>query len=129
MLTMPSVETMLLAGRAIFLVFSFILAAVTFTAWRRATRQQTEQVLAQSEALQQRLRVIEEHLVASAGAITRLDERIERQSQQGNAPGYQIAIRMARGGASREELMSSCGLTLSEADLVRRLHGSNGTVN
>jgi hypothetical protein len=34
-----------------------------------------------------------------------------------------MAIRMAKGGASREELMAGCGLSLNEAELVQRLHG------
>jgi hypothetical protein len=38
------------------------------------------------------------------------------------APGYQIAIRLAKGGASREELISGCGLSIHEAELVHRLH-------
>ena len=38
------------------------------------------------------------------------------------APSYQIAIRLARSGAPREELMTSCGLTHQEAELVQRLH-------
>jgi hypothetical protein len=39
-------------------------------------------------------------------------------------PGYQIAIRLAKSGASREELVAGCGLSLLEAELVQRLHGA-----
>ncbi len=39
-----------------------------------------------------------------------------------STPGYQIAIRLAKGGASREELVSKCGLSSHEAELVHRLH-------
>jgi hypothetical protein len=38
-----------------------------------------------------------------------------------------MAIRLAKGGASREELMAGCGLSLAEAELVQRLHGSSKT--
>jgi len=46
-MTVPSVETssvelMLLVGRAVFLVFSFILATIAFVRWRRTTLAQTE---------------------------------------------------------------------------------------
>ena len=58
-MSVPSVELMLVAGRAVFLVFSFVFAAVTFTAWRRATRAQTEQVLAQHGVVLQRLAELE----------------------------------------------------------------------
>ena len=50
-MNLPNIEFYLILGRAVFLVFSFALAAVTFTAWRRATRRQTEQVLAQNRSL------------------------------------------------------------------------------
>lgn len=131
---MPSVELLLQAGRAVFLIFSFVLAAITFTAWRRATRRQTEQVLAQSQTLLHGLTALEARLGATAVAITRLDERMERQGERlertgqqsrPGHPGYEIAIRLARGGASREELMASCGLSVSEAELVRRLHAGS----
>ena len=36
--------------------------------------------------------------------------------------GYEMAIRMARGGASVEEIAESCGTTRAEARLLRRLH-------
>ena len=36
--------------------------------------------------------------------------------------GYEMAIRMARGGASVEEIAAGCGMTRSEARLLRQLH-------
>ena len=42
------------------------------------------------------------------------------------ARGYEMAIRMARAGASIEEIVSSCGTTRSEARLLRRLHCAGG---
>ncbi|MDE2262383.1 MAG: DUF2802 domain-containing protein [Gammaproteobacteria bacterium] len=126
-MTLPSTDFLLIAGRAVFLVFSFVVAAISFTAWRRATRRQTEEVLSQSQLVLQRLAELEARLDATKLAITQLGERLDRPAapalSQSPSPGYQIAIRLARGGASREELMSGCGLTLAEAELVRRLHG------
>ena len=126
-MTLPSAEFLLIAGRAVFLVFSFIVAAISFTAWRRATRRQTDEVLSQTQIVLQRLAEIEARVDATKSALAQLAERLERPAapapSQSPSPGYQIAIRLARGGASREELMSGCGLTLAEADLVKRLHG------
>ncbi|HJS89714.1 MAG TPA: DUF2802 domain-containing protein [Steroidobacteraceae bacterium] len=126
-MTLPSIEFLLIAGRALFLVFSFVIAAISFTAWRRATRRQTAEVLSQTQLVLQRLAELEARLDATRSSIAKLGERLERPAapSQAPSPGYQIAIRLARGGASREELMSGCGLTLAEAELVRRLHGSN----
>lgn len=126
-MTLPSAEFLLIAGRAVFLVFSFVVAAISFTAWRRAARRQTAEVLAQSQLVLQRLAELETRLDTARSAIAELGERLDRPAaaapSQAPSHGYQIAIRLARGGAGREELMSGCGLTLAEAELVRRLHG------
>ena len=126
-MNLPSAEFLLIAGRAVFLVFSFVAAAVSFTAWRRATRRQTAEVLSQCQLVLQRLAELEARVDVTRSAVAQLGERLERPAvpapAQSPSPGYQIAIRLARGGASREELMSGCGLTLAEAELVRRLHG------
>jgi alkylation response protein AidB-like acyl-CoA dehydrogenase len=126
-MTVPSVEMLLIAGRAVFLLFSFALAAVAFIRWRRAIQAQTERVLANHEVVLQRLADLEARVAATNVCISRLGERIERSQQLASAPatpapGYQIAIRLAKGGASREELISGCGLSIHEAELVQRLH-------
>ena len=129
MTEIPPIE-LLLAGCGSLLVFAFAAAAVTFAGWRRATRRQSDELFTRSQALVQQLSALDARVDATATAIRRLDERIERQAQtgaqiQGAAPpGYQIAIRLARSGASREELIASCGLTSGDADLVCRLHGA-----
>lgn len=128
-MTLPSAEFLLIAGRAVFLVFSFIVAAISFTAWRRAERRQTAEVLSQTQIVLQRLAELEARVDVTKSAVTELAERLDRPAapaaSQSPSPGYQIAIRLARGGASREELMSGCGLTLAEAELVKRLHGQH----
>jgi len=126
-MTLPSTEFLLIAGRAVFLVFSFIVASISFTAWRRATQRQSAQLLSQAQLVLQRLAELEARVDATRITVTALGERLDRPATAAptasTSPGYQIAIRLARGGASREELMSGCGLTLAEAELVRRLHG------
>jgi Protein of unknown function (DUF2802) len=126
MTLLPSLDVMLLVARAAFLVVAFVIAAVTFRAWRRASERQTEQVLSQSQALLERLTALETRLDATSTLLARIDERSERHAHlaNGTPADYQVAIRLARGGASREELMSRCGLSVGEADLVRRLHHS-----
>ena len=126
-MSVPAVETLLIAGRAIFLLFSFVLATVAFIRWRRAIQVQTEVVLANHAVVLQRLADLETRVDASHAALSHLGARIERPQQIASAPtaaapGYQIAIRLAKGGASREELMSGCGLSTHEAELVHRLH-------
>jgi alkylation response protein AidB-like acyl-CoA dehydrogenase len=124
---MPSVETLFIAARAVFLLFSFALAAVAFTRWRRVAQAHTAQLQANHEVVLQRLADLEARVVAANVSVSHLGERLERPQQLQSAPtaaapGYQIAIRLAKGGASREELMSGCGLSIHEAELVHRLH-------
>jgi Protein of unknown function (DUF2802) len=129
MTTLPSLDVMMLIARAVFLVAAFVVAALTFRAWRRATQLQAAQILSHWESLVGRLNALETRLEAIAATATRIDERSERQSHVSSPPAdYQVAIRLARGGASREELVSRCGLSLGEADLVRRLHTGSNTV-
>jgi hypothetical protein len=129
---LTSVEFLLVAGRAVFLLFSFVVAACAFTSWRRAIQVQTAQVLSQTNTVLQRLASLEARVDATKTTISQLGDRLERPAlpATGNGPSasYQMAIRLAKGGASREELMAGCGLSLAEAELVRRLHGSSSPV-
>jgi len=122
-------ELIFAAGRAVFLLFSFVVAAIAFTGWRRATRAQTDQVLSHTNTVLQRLASLEASVDATKITISQLGERLEQPPaapSTGASPGYQMAIRLARNGATREDLMAGCGLTLAEAELVQRLHGVHG---
>ncbi len=126
-LAMPSVELLLIIGRAVFLVFSFVLATVAFIRWRRATLAQTELVLANHAVVLQRLADLESRVDATNVTVSQLAERIRKPQQVASptpvaTPGYEIAIRLAKSGATREELISGCVLSASEAELVNRLH-------
>ena len=132
MIEIPPVD-LLLAGCGTLMVFVFALAALAFDAWRRAARRHSHHLLTHSQSLHEQLTALDARMNATATAVRRLDERLERARPTattplaaGAAPGYQIAIRLARSGATRDELMSSCGLSFGEAELVRRLHGVAG---
>jgi hypothetical protein len=126
-LASPAVELLFLIGRAVFLVFSFVLATIAFIRWRRATLAQTELVLANHAVVLQRLAELAARVDATNVTVSQLNERIRKPQQVASptpvaTPGYEIAIRLAKGGATREELISGCGLSASEAELVHRLH-------
>jgi hypothetical protein len=136
MITMPqfSPDEWLLIGRAVFLVFSFILAAVTFAAWRRAAIRQLGQSLAHNAEVLKRLEALDSGLAALTAQVGRISETLERTTHSDTVSaralsGYPIAIRMARSGASAPELVSTCGISLNEADLVCRLHGTQRAAN
>jgi hypothetical protein len=131
-----SPDLALLVGRALFLVIGFVLAAIAFTRWRGASDRTTQLFFEQNTKLLQRLSEIEAGLAANQSEIAatraeiaalagRLQEGEQRRTTtpaSGAAPSYQIAIRLARSGAPREEIMASCGLSRQEAELVQRLH-------
>jgi alkylation response protein AidB-like acyl-CoA dehydrogenase len=126
-LAMPSVELLLIIGRAVFLLFSFVLATIAFVRWRRATLAQTELLLANHAVVLQRLADLQARVDATNVTVSQLSERIRKPQQVASptpvaTPGYEIAIRLAKSGATREELTSGCGLSASEAELLHRLH-------
>ena len=124
---LTSIEFFFVAGRAVFLLFSFVVAAFAFNAWRRATELQTEKVITHTNTVLQRLASLEARVDATKVTLSELGDRLERPAATANntaSASYQMAIRLAKGGASREELMAGCGLSLAEAELVQRLHGT-----
>jgi hypothetical protein len=137
-----SPDTALLVGRAVVMVAGFVVAAIAFMRWRRASERTTELFFEQNRTLLARLTALEEQIaanqtqLASARAeIASLAGRLEEEGEQRRipapattaAPSYQIAIRLARSGAPREEIMASCGLSRQEAELVQRLHSPRET--
>lgn len=121
-----SIELALLAGRAVFLVFCFIFAAIAFTRWRRAADRSTAQFGEQTAAVLERLAALEGRLEATQASCSEISEKLANAGTSATGtvatPSYQIAIRLARSGATREEMMASCGVTRQEAELMQRLH-------
>jgi hypothetical protein len=120
-------EDVLLAGRAAFLVFCFVLAAFTFARWRRAAERHSAHTAEQLTRVLERLATVETSLAQLEPRLGSLGEQIETYckaaSAGATAHNYPIAIRLARAGAQPEELVANCGLTAQEAELVTRLHG------
>jgi|ERR1700722_9490243 uncharacterized protein YlxW (UPF0749 family) len=127
-----TLDEYLALGRAVFLVFSFVLATVTFAAWRRAAIRQTELSSAHDAEMVKRLDGLDARLIATRNSINHITETLERVSRKettGNRAiaGYPIAIRLARAGAGVDELVATCGLSPNEAELVCRIHGAAKT--
>ena len=125
-LSMLSLDTVLLGARAAFLVVSFALAAIAFTRWRRAAERDTAHTSRQLAVILERLDRIDATLARYEPRLLALAEQLEETPQSPASAAqsnYQIAIRLARSGATTAELMSGCGLSRQEADLVARLHG------
>ena len=60
-------------------------------------------------------------------AVRRMGERQDRlELSRAGERAYDHAIRLVRGGAGLERLVSECGLTVGEARLILMLHGEGG---
>ncbi len=65
-----------------------------------------------------------EELIALRDKLSRMENRQQRFEQQDvQAMPYNQATRLVAMGASLDDLMQSCGLTRSEAELMLKLHG------
>jgi hypothetical protein len=113
----------------VIVILAGVLIAALFAArLKRSATLQSREVLAGTADLAEQLEQLQAALAAADARVAALAARQDEHSRsaQGNSPtSYNVAIRMARSGASRQELMSTCGVTQQEADLVLRLHAAD----
>jgi hypothetical protein len=124
---------------------SLLLAAFAGFGWalissRRQAEQASAQVAARLETALGEIRKLSGQMVAMGVTVESIGTQLAHAQAQASAPerapaprtaqpsagantrGYETAIRMARSGASVEEIVASCGTTRAEAKLLRRLH-------
>lgn len=115
----------------IIIVAAVVIAAVFAARVKRAAALQSRELLAGSAFLAEQLDKLHAALSVADERVAALAARLDEQSraaQGGSSTSYNVAIRMARSGATRQELVTTCGVTQQEADLVLRLHASDPTV-
>jgi hypothetical protein len=126
----PSLEVVLIAGRALMLLGAFWIFALAFSRWRRADDVNTGSLHAQIERTFAEVRSLHETIAVMNARIEALCERAELDSRMAPAAagssqrGYDIAQRLARNGADVGEIVANCGITRHEAELLLRLHGA-----
>jgi len=116
-----------------------LLAAFTGFSWallrmRREHADQLDRVYALQRELVTQVHTLSERTSALATLVATLPRQVER-AQEAPRPqprrespavrSYETARRLARAGASIDEIVASSGLASSEARLLRRLHGSD----
>src|SRR5689334_9557790 len=86
--SMPPItlELALLAGRAVFLVFCFVLAAVTFTRWRRAADRNAELFMQQTATVLERIAALETRIESLQTSQTDLAEKVSGLATTGTGP-------------------------------------------
>jgi len=95
---------------------------------REVSRRDAQRLFEQMDLALGELREVSTSLSACLQELGGLRSRstpTQRAPEVAPAPtrSYDIALRLARNGASREELMSNCGMSRHEAELAVRLHG------
>jgi hypothetical protein len=126
----PSLETVLIVGRAALLVGAFWIFALAFVRWRRADERNALALQSQLERAFVEMRSLHETVSVMSARLESMGERAEADARLAPAGavssqrGYDLAARLAKNGSSVEELVASCGITRHEADLLSRLHGS-----
>jgi hypothetical protein len=128
----PSLELVLIAGRAVMLVGAFWVFALAFIRWRRADERDSQALRAQLERAFNEMRSLHETVSVMSARIEAMSERVEIDARRPQlaavvtpqARGYDLAMRMAKNGASVEDLVANCGITRHEAELLTRLHAA-----
>jgi hypothetical protein len=127
---LPDYVLILLTG-AVVILAGILIAAVCAARLKRSATLQSRQILDGAAWLAEQVEQLSAALAVTDARLAALAARLDEQSRtsQGAAPtSYNVAIRLARSGASRQELITTCGVTQQEADLVLRLHATDPTV-
>jgi hypothetical protein len=124
----PSFETILLVGRAVLLIGAFWVFALAFTRWRRADERQMQHLCGELQRTFAEVRSLHETIAVMNARLESFAERAESDARLAPAGtvsaqrGYDLATRLAKNGAGVDELVTSCGITRHEAELLSRLH-------
>lgn len=127
-LPMPSLQTVLIAARGVALIGAFWIFALAFTRWRSAQEQANQQLHDQLQRALVEIHSLQESVAMLGSRLAGTPRTAPAQPLQ-PAPtatqrGYDLALRMARNGASVDALVNNCGLPRNEAQLLARLHAA-----
>lgn len=125
-----SLELGLMLTRTVSLVLALLVFAVAFRHWRRHAERDAQRMFEQLDLIRGELMQLAERMDHIEATPARVIERPAAPEVRAPMPivnnpaprGYEVAARLARGGATCEELISSCGLSRHEAELMLRLH-------
>jgi hypothetical protein len=124
----PSLETVMMVGRAVLLLGAFWIFALAFSRMRRTNERHMQHLAAQLQRTFAEVRSLHETIAVMSSRIDSMSERAESDARLAPAAavssqrGYDLAARLAKNGAAVDELVQSCGVTRHEAELLSRLH-------
>jgi len=121
------------AGRASVIVAALIALGWALRRLRRESAEQLEQLLAVQQKTRTEIQTLSERVGALATLVAAIPARVERpveaprpapRREPSPVRSYETARRLARSGATIEEIVATCGVAGSEARLLQRLHGA-----
>jgi len=119
--------------RALFITAAFFTFAWALRRMRRESAEQLDRVLTLQKQARAEVQALAERLSALTALVAAIPARIERpveapppppRARRESSPvrSYESARRLARSGATVEEIVATCGLAGAEARLLRRMH-------
>lgn len=122
-----SQEWLFFAGRAALLVVAMLAFAVALLRWRRTGMRDTQRILGELDESRRDAMALAELARGLADKLASLEARMEEglaiAAGAGNQQrGYDLALQMARNGASAQDIVSASGVTQHEALFLARMH-------
>jgi hypothetical protein len=130
-LVMPPDNVLIPLTGVLIVLAGIVIAAVFATRVKRAVTGQSREILGSAAWLAEQIDALGVAVSVTDARVAALAARLDEHSRTTQGTGstsYNVAIRMARSGASRQELMTTTGVTQQEADLVLRLHATDPSV-
>ena len=127
-------EWVFFGARAALLTFGLLVFGVALRRWRSTTVAQADRLAANLEAAHDELRALTGISIGLTAQVAALQEQIAARAELAvaartpAASGYDVGMRLARSGASPEEISATSGVTRQEALLLARLHGPENRV-
>jgi hypothetical protein len=126
------------ALRVIAIVCAFGAFAWALARMRSEHAEQLEKLAAAQQRAQAEMHVLAEKIGALATLVAAIPARVERPVEAPPAPrrrepapirSYETARRLARAGATVDEIVATSGVPDTEARLLQRLHGGEGAAS
>lgn len=125
-------ELSIVVGRALAIVIALAALAWALRRMRQETARQLDALLAAQQLARAETQALAEKVSALATLVAGIPARVERpveaprpapRREPNQVRSYETARRLARSGATVEEIVATCGVAGTEARLLRRLHG------
>ena len=125
-------ELLFWAGRSTAIVVALLVFAWALRRSRQESAGKLDAMIAAQQQARADIQALTEKVAALSTLVAGIPARVERPVESPRpAPrrdpspvrSYESARRLARAGATIEEIVATCGVAGSEARLLRRLHG------